>query len=137
MAEFGLPRILQSGIAVCRGMARAGRESARAARSRYPDAIRRASAHCGASCAYGARRRLARDCLVALALCLGVAGAQAQVVSTRIWPAKDYTRVTLETKSEIKFQLFSVKDPERLVLDLEGVEIGPALAELQGKVVTG
>src|SRR6185295_9675871 len=31
----------------------------------------------------------------------------------------------------------SVKDPERLVLDLEGVEIGPALAELQGKVVTG
>jgi len=30
-----------------------------------------------------------------------------------------------------------VKDPERLVLDLEGVEIGPALAELQGKVVTG
>ena len=30
-----------------------------------------------------------------------------------------------------------MKDPERLVLDLEGVEIGPALAELQGKVVTG
>jgi N-acetylmuramoyl-L-alanine amidase len=72
-----------------------------------------------------------------LALFFGVAGAQAQVVSTRIWPAKDYTRVTLETKTEIKFQLFSVKDPERLVLDIEGVEIGPALAELQGKVVTG
>ena len=27
-----------------------------------------------------------------------------------------------------------MKDPERLVLDLEGVEIGPALAELNGKV---
>jgi len=30
-----------------------------------------------------------------------------------------------------------VKDPERLVLDLEGVELGPALAELHGKVATG
>ena len=30
-----------------------------------------------------------------------------------------------------------MKDPERLVLDLEGVEIGPALAELHGKVATG
>src|SRR6185295_10964345 len=137
MAEFGLPRILQSGIAVCRGMARAGRESARAARSRNPDAIRRASAHCDAGCAYGARRRLARDCLVALALCLGVSGAQAQVVSTRIWPAKDYTRVTLESKAELKFQMFAVKDPERLVLDIEGLEIGPALTELHGKVAEG
>ncbi len=75
--------------------------------------------------------------LVALALFLGLAGAQAQVVSTRIWPAKEYTRVTVETKSEVKFQLFSVKDPERLVLDLECIEVGPALAELHGKVATG
>jgi N-acetylmuramoyl-L-alanine amidase len=30
-----------------------------------------------------------------------------------------------------------VKDPERLVLDLEGVELGPALAELNNKVATG
>jgi N-acetylmuramoyl-L-alanine amidase len=33
--------------------------------------------------------------------------------------------------------LFTVKDPERLVLDLEGVELGPALADLHGKVATG
>jgi N-acetylmuramoyl-L-alanine amidase len=33
--------------------------------------------------------------------------------------------------------MFAVKDPERLVLDLEGVQIGPALAELDGKVATG
>jgi len=59
------------------------------------------------------------------------------VISTRIWPAKEYTRVTIESKGELKFQLFSVKNPERLVLDLEGVEIGPALAELDGKVATG
>ena len=40
-------------------------------------------------------------------------------------------------EAEIKYQLFTVKDPERLVLDLEGVEFGPALAELGGKVATG
>ena len=30
-----------------------------------------------------------------------------------------------------------MKNPERLVLDLEGVDLGPALAELDGKVTTG
>jgi len=56
------------------------------------------------------------------------------VVSTRIWPAAVYTRVTIESKQELRYQLFTVKDPERLVLDLEGVEFNEALAELNGKV---
>ena len=137
MAELRVPRVLQSGIDLHRGMARAGRGSARAAGPRNRDGIRRASTQRDARRALGSWRRLAGECIVALALCLGVTGAQAQVVATRIWPAKDYTRVTLETKAEVKFQLFSVKDPERLVLDLEGVELGPALAELHGKVATG
>ncbi len=85
----------------------------------------------------GGWRGLARLCLVGLALGVGASPALAQIVSTRIWPAKDYTRVTLESKSEIRFQLFSVKDPERLVLDLEGADYGPAIAELQGKVAAG
>ena len=63
-----------------------------------------------------------------------LSSAGAQVVSTRIWPAKDYTRVTLESKSELKYTLFTVKDPERLVLDLEAAELSPALADLHGKV---
>jgi N-acetylmuramoyl-L-alanine amidase len=91
----------------------------------------------GAARVLPGRRSLARFGLVALALFLGATAAQGQIVSTRIWPAKDYTRVTLETTTEIRFQLFSVKDPERLVLDLEGVDFGPAIAELQGKVAAG
>ena len=66
--------------------------------------------------------------LAALAL-FPVASAQAQVVASRIWPARDYTRLTLEAKAELKVQVFAVKDPERLVLDLEA-ELTPALAEL-------
>jgi len=42
--------------------------------------------------------------------------------------------VTVESKSELKYTLFPVKDPERLVLDLHGTELSPALAELHGKV---
>jgi N-acetylmuramoyl-L-alanine amidase len=80
---------------------------------------------------------LAGRWLGALALGLAATVAQAQVVSTRIWPARDYTRVTVETKTELKFELFAVKNPERLVLDLSGVELAPALAELDGKVATG
>jgi len=63
-----------------------------------------------------------------------VAPAEAQVLSSRIWPARDYTRLTLESRDEIKFALFGVKDPERLVLDLELAELSPALLELNTKV---
>ncbi len=55
-------------------------------------------------------------------------------MATRIWPAPEYTRLTLESTEELKFSLFSVKDPERLVLDLETSELSAALAELHGKV---
>ena len=56
------------------------------------------------------------------------------MLSSRIWPARDYTRLTLESRDEIKFTLFGVKDPERLVLDLELAELSPALLELNTKV---
>ena len=54
------------------------------------------------------------------------------VVAARLWPSPEYTRLTLETRREIKYSLFSVADPERLVLDLEGVDFGEALASLPG-----
>lgn len=56
------------------------------------------------------------------------------VASARIWPARDYTRLTLESKTPLKFHLFSLAHPDRLVLDLQGVEPGEALNSLEGKV---
>jgi len=52
------------------------------------------------------------------------------VIAARLWPSPEYTRLTLETRREVKYSLFSVADPERLVLDLEGVDYGEALAAL-------
>ncbi len=54
--------------------------------------------------------------------------------ATRVWPASEYTRVTFEAKAPFKFQHFFVKDPERLVLDIENIELGEALKTLAAKV---
>ncbi len=66
---------------------------------------------------------------------IAVAHAQrTQIASARVWPSQDYTRVTLETPAGVKYSVQSVRDPERLVLDLEGVDITPALTELADKI---
>ena len=75
-----------------------------------------------------------RPLLAVLLAAFLVGSAHAQVLSTRIWPARDYTRLTIESKQEIQYSIFSLKDPERLVLDLEVDETSGALGELAGKV---
>jgi len=129
MAEFRLPGALQPGFAVRRGMAGKGRGPALPARPVDPHRIRRGSEARAPRSALQRWRGLAL--LFALFL---VASAQAEVLSSRIWPAKDYTRLTLESKEPIDYKIFILKDPERLVIDLETNEISPALAELNGKV---
>ncbi len=57
-----------------------------------------------------------------------------QITTARVWPSSDYTRVTLETQAPVKYTVMSVKDPERLVLDLEGVDITAVLTGLNEKV---
>ena len=63
----------------------------------------------------------------------GVAQARA-VQSARLWPAREYTRVTIESSAPIVHQLLAVKNPERLVLDLEAVDITAELQQLAEKV---
>ena len=62
------------------------------------------------------------------------AEAATKVSSARVWPANEYTRVTFESPAALKVRHFFVKDPERLVIDIENVEFGPALRELALKV---
>ncbi len=53
-----------------------------------------------------------------------------------MWPAQDYTRVTLESARPLRHEYFFVKDPERLVVDLEGVGLDEALKDLPSRVGT-
>jgi N-acetylmuramoyl-L-alanine amidase len=61
--------------------------------------------------------------------------AAAGILAVRVWPARDYTRVTLEYDQPIRFSQMLVKDPERLVVDLEGVEFNSVLASLPNKIL--
>lgn len=58
----------------------------------------------------------------------------AQLLAVRVWPAADYTRVTLESDTPLNATFFSVPNPTRLVIDIEGLEISPQLKELVSKV---
>ncbi len=57
-----------------------------------------------------------------------------RIVSSRVWPAQEYTRVTLESARALKHQFFFVTTPERLVVDLEGVDLDDELKALPAKV---
>jgi N-acetylmuramoyl-L-alanine amidase len=69
-----------------------------------------------------------------LLLWLPHAQATITINSARVWPAQEYTRLTLESKQPIHYNLFIVKNPERLVIDLEDVELHGALDELAAKI---
>lgn len=64
---------------------------------------------------------------LAALLWLPQASAAASISSARVWPAQDYTRLTLESRQAIRHNMFSVKNPDRLVIDLEDIELGGTL----------
>lgn len=78
--------------------------------------------------------RTLRLALIAVLLWLPSAWAEIAIKSARIWPAQDYTRITLESKQAIRYNLFTIKSPERLVIDLEDVAINAALNEMVSKI---
>ena len=58
----------------------------------------------------------------------------ASIVAVRLWPADDYTRITLESDTALQARHFMAENPARLVIDVDGLELSPALREIVGKV---
>jgi N-acetylmuramoyl-L-alanine amidase len=58
----------------------------------------------------------------------------ATIVAVRVWPADDYTRVTIESDTALSARHFLASAPSRLVIDVDGLELSPQLRELVGKV---
>ena len=58
------------------------------------------------------------------------------ITAARVWPAQDYTRVTLEANAPFKYQLLVLKNPDRLVLDIEDAELNNALKALTDKILS-
>jgi len=81
-------------------------------------------------------RRAALRRMGALALGLGAADIAwgAAILAVRVWPAADYTRVTIESDAALSERHFLAAGPDRLVIDVDGLELSPQLRELVGKV---
>ena len=60
----------------------------------------------------------------------------AGIVAVRVWPATDYTRITIESDVALTTKQTFVKEPPRLAVDIEGLELNPALRELVAKVTS-
>jgi N-acetylmuramoyl-L-alanine amidase len=84
-----------------------------------------------------ARRRETLVLLLAPPLLARAAGMEAiapHIVGVRMWPAADYTRVTLESDRALQAEHVLLSDPPRLVVDLQGLTLDSALRELVGTV---
>ena len=72
------------------------------------------------------------------ALVLGFAAVHrawgATIVGVRVWPAEDYTRLTLESDQALNARHQLLQNPPRLLIDIDGLTLDPALRELVGKV---
>ncbi|HYG13621.1 MAG TPA: N-acetylmuramoyl-L-alanine amidase [Methylophilaceae bacterium] len=74
--------------------------------------------------------------LVAALLLIAATAAQAAITvsAARIWPAEEYTRITLESDKPLAHEMIMLKNPDRLVLDLEDADLGQALKSISDNI---
>ena len=82
----------------------------------------------------GRRKALARMGSLVLLLGASEIAVGATILAVRVWPAKAYTRVTIESDQALAARHFITEDPQRVVIDVDGLELSPALRELVGKI---
>ena len=58
----------------------------------------------------------------------------AKILGVRIWPSEDYTRITLESDKPLPITQQILTNPDRLVVDVQGLELNPTLKDLVAKV---
>lgn len=84
--------------------------------------------------------------LILLALSLGLTvllglphnavAANNAVIAARVWPAQEYTRITVEAASPIVYKMTLLKNPERVVVDIDNIELNQILKSLSEKIST-
>ena len=58
----------------------------------------------------------------------------AKIMGVRIWPSEDYTRITLESDTPLPITQQMLTNPDRLVVDVQGLELNSTLKDLVAKV---
>ncbi|AJJ12569.1 N-acetylmuramoyl-L-alanine amidase family protein [Yersinia rohdei] len=85
------------------------------------------------------RRRLLQGAAAAWMLTVTRVGfaASSHVIAVRVWPSSTYTRVTLESNTPLKYRQFALTNPDRIVVDIEGVHLNSVLKEISNQVQSG
>jgi N-acetylmuramoyl-L-alanine amidase len=82
------------------------------------------------------RRELLRGGTLVLLLGARQIAGGATIVAVRVWPAPEYSRVTIESDGQLSSTQIVMTNPPRLAVDIEGLDLSPELRELVGKVRT-
>jgi N-acetylmuramoyl-L-alanine amidase len=80
------------------------------------------------------RRALQQGGALVLLLAVPQIAFGARIVAVRVWPAADYTRLTIESDERLEARHQLAAAPDRLVVDIDGLELSPLLRELVAKV---
>lgn len=80
------------------------------------------------------RRAVLQTGSLVLSLGLAELASGATILNVRIWPAPEYSRVTIESDGALIAKPLFVPSPPRLAVDVEGITLNPALKELVAKV---
>ncbi|MET3374214.1 N-acetylmuramoyl-L-alanine amidase [Variovorax boronicumulans] len=83
------------------------------------------------------RRVLLQGGSIALMLGAHQIARGASILAVRVWPAADYTRVTIESDARLNSQQLVVGSPPRLAVDIEGIDLNTELRDLVGKIKPG
>ncbi len=80
------------------------------------------------------RRLILQSGAAVLLLGVDLGAYGASILAVRVWPAPDYSRVTIESDAPLSFKPYFVPDPPRLAVDILNIELNAALKELVAKV---
>ncbi|AWP31803.1 N-acetylmuramoyl-L-alanine amidase AmiC [Pantoea eucalypti] len=82
------------------------------------------------------RRRFLQGTGALLLLSVSRTGLAAKnhIVAVRIWPSSTYSRMTLESNVALKYKQFALSNPERLVIDIQGLHLNSALKGVDKQV---
>ena len=58
----------------------------------------------------------------------------AKILGVRVWPSEDYTRITLESDTPLPISQQVLSNPDRLVVDVQGLQLNATLKDLVAKV---
>ncbi|MFT0533546.1 N-acetylmuramoyl-L-alanine amidase [Castellaniella hirudinis] len=80
------------------------------------------------------RKLIAGGCSLLLLPVVPRLAHAATILAVRTWPADEYTRVTLEMDRDLKAEHFTLDGPDRLVLDIQGLRLSPAINRLVSQI---